>query len=63
MLLKKSKDAACQNQHMNISAKQPYHIRNVTLHAEEDGEGVAYEPGNAEPKQGQSLLPTGKNIQ
>ena len=30
------------------------------LHAEEDGEGVAYQPGDAKPKQGQPLLPAAK---
>ena len=34
----------------------------VDLHAEEDGEGVADEPGYSKPKQGQSLLPTARSM-
>ena len=34
----------------------------VDLHAEEDGEGVADEPGHSKPKQGQSLLPTARSM-
>ena len=33
-------------------------VDDVDSHAEEDGEGVANQPGNPKTKQGQTLLPT-----
>ena len=38
--------------------KQRLKVEGFDSHAEEDGEGVANQPGNPKTKQGQTLLPT-----
>ena len=52
-------DVTCRGRLLYISISA-ISYQQCNLHAEEDGECIAYQPGDAKPKQGQPLLPTAK---